>query len=195
MSVAATHWAKGQIAGGTTAKAVLLVLADYADEEGSCWPGQRTIATEAECGRRSVQRALDELVQRGLVTIKPHFVDTPAGAKRQTSNRYHLALPPGQSDQGAVANLATRGRHSGHPGGVTVAHQEPPEEPPLRTPSARARRKPPTDGPNPAATAAAMARNRGRRQGDPACSLCDDSGVRDTGSGFVDCECKDAIAS
>jgi pyocin large subunit-like protein len=48
MSVDALSWAKKQRAGSPAAKCVLMILADYADEHGVCWPSQETLARESE---------------------------------------------------------------------------------------------------------------------------------------------------
>ena len=49
------------------AKVVLFDLKDHADGEGKCWPGIRTIASELGLSRSTVKRALEELVERGVV--------------------------------------------------------------------------------------------------------------------------------
>ena len=49
-------------------KAVLLTLADHADKDTlECFPHQETLAEEAGCSRRTVQRALEKLRERGLI--------------------------------------------------------------------------------------------------------------------------------
>ena len=67
MSNAIMSWAKTQKAGGPSAKAVLLCLADEASTHGECWTGQETIADESEQSVDSVQRRLRELERRGLI--------------------------------------------------------------------------------------------------------------------------------
>lgn len=64
------NWAIGQTAGCPAAKAVLLVLANYADENGLSWPSQRTIAEQTEQSTDSVQRHSLELERRGLIRRK-----------------------------------------------------------------------------------------------------------------------------
>ncbi len=49
------------------AKAVLLYLKDYADSEGKCWPGIRTIAGDSGLSRSTVKRTLDDLVRAGVM--------------------------------------------------------------------------------------------------------------------------------
>lgn len=67
MSVTALAVVKARKTGSATRKAILLVLADYADEAWSCWPSQERIAWETELGERTVRRTLTELEADGLI--------------------------------------------------------------------------------------------------------------------------------
>lgn len=67
MSSTALNWAKNVTVGSAAKKAVLLVLADYCDEEWSCFPSQARIAEEAEVGERTVRRILAEWQEQGLI--------------------------------------------------------------------------------------------------------------------------------
>lgn len=67
MSVRALTWALDQRTGSPTAKAILMVLADHANEEGECWPSIDRIAHLAETTRRTVQRHLQDLEDKRLV--------------------------------------------------------------------------------------------------------------------------------
>lgn len=67
MSVHALSWAKRQKTGSPTLKAVLLAVADYADEDGRCWPSQRRISDDTEFSVRAVRGALSELEEKGLI--------------------------------------------------------------------------------------------------------------------------------
>lgn len=60
-------WAVDQRTGSPARKAVLMNLADRADEAWSCFPGQRRIAEDTELGERTVRRALDDLETAGLI--------------------------------------------------------------------------------------------------------------------------------
>jgi hypothetical protein len=44
-----------------TALLILLALADFANDEGFCWPSIDTLAHKARCSRRHVQRLLQEM--------------------------------------------------------------------------------------------------------------------------------------
>lgn len=71
-------------------KLVLLALADWANEDGKCWPSIAKIAAKTGCGERTVQRALREAETRGILarhenkgkgcvyTINPRHCVTPA---------------------------------------------------------------------------------------------------------------------
>jgi hypothetical protein len=48
MSWQATAWAEKQVTGSPARKVLLLVLANYADEDGICWPSQETLAKGTE---------------------------------------------------------------------------------------------------------------------------------------------------
>ncbi|MDI5886149.1 DnaT-like ssDNA-binding domain-containing protein [Cobetia amphilecti] len=67
---------------------LLLLMADYANEQGVCWPSVRRLADEMACSMRTVQRAIEALVEQGVMTVVAR--KTPAG--RQTSNFYRLAM-------------------------------------------------------------------------------------------------------
>ena len=66
MSIQAVAWALQQKV-EFAPKFILVCLANYADEDGECWPSQKTLAKNAGCGVRSVQRYLDVLEEAGLI--------------------------------------------------------------------------------------------------------------------------------
>lgn len=101
MSHKAFTWAAEQRAGGPGPKAVLLVLADRADENHSCYPGQDLIAYETEQSVRTVRRQLKDLEDRGLI-IRERREDVRG---HRTSDRYILpvnvtvrTIPTGQME-------------------------------------------------------------------------------------------------
>lgn len=89
MSSDALKWAKRQAAGGTGPKGLLLLLADYADSEHSCYPGQSRLAAELECSERSVRDWLVTLEERQLVRRRARMRKLGRG---RTSDRYILAV-------------------------------------------------------------------------------------------------------
>jgi hypothetical protein len=67
MSVQAISWALSVKAGSATNKAVLLVLANYANQSHDCWPAFERVAEEAECSVSTVRRAIVEMEKLGLL--------------------------------------------------------------------------------------------------------------------------------
>lgn len=53
--------------GSSSKKLVMLILANYADEAWSCFPGQEKIAAEGEMTDRTVRTVLKELEEDGLI--------------------------------------------------------------------------------------------------------------------------------
>ncbi|WP_082966914.1 helix-turn-helix domain-containing protein [Mycobacterium sp. 852002-51163_SCH5372311] len=89
MSWSALAWATDSDVGPTTTKFILILLANKADENFSCYPSVRTLMTEANASRSTVLRALKNLEARGYITRRPQFHDS--GARR--SSRYYLNHP------------------------------------------------------------------------------------------------------
>lgn len=67
MSVEAIKWAFDFEAKNSSEKAILLALANYADAEGRCFPGQESIAKKAACSDRTVRTVLADLEDRGII--------------------------------------------------------------------------------------------------------------------------------
>jgi hypothetical protein len=78
----------------TSAKFVLVVLADHADENASCFPSQKKIARMTGMGERSVRRWLEWLEEQNVVTRSSRYGENG----RRTTDRYRLNL---------AANLTT----------------------------------------------------------------------------------------
>jgi DNA-binding transcriptional regulator YhcF (GntR family) len=62
-----SHFAFFCTTGSATVKAVLLAVANYADEEGVCWPSQEQLGEDTELSRHTIMRALDQLEEMGLL--------------------------------------------------------------------------------------------------------------------------------
>lgn len=69
MSWKATSWAVDQKVGPPARKLLLLVLANYADEHGICWPSQETLADNTGMSLDTVQRQTKKLQEAGFLTI------------------------------------------------------------------------------------------------------------------------------
>ena len=67
-------------------KAVYRFLKDHANKDGACWPGIKTIAAGVSVSRSTVKRALDGLVQLGLVEKTHRWRENGS----LSSNRYRV---------------------------------------------------------------------------------------------------------
>jgi hypothetical protein len=83
-----------------TKKFILVLLANYSDERGSCYPSYRHIAdTIGLKDTKGVQKAIKEFEELGLLRIE-HRKNEKGG---HTSNRYHLTLAMGgETDRGVI---------------------------------------------------------------------------------------------
>lgn len=70
MSVWATKWAYRQQVEPAGAKFVLVALADFADENGNCYPSQQTLAGMTGQGERTVRDHLATLEEMNLISRK-----------------------------------------------------------------------------------------------------------------------------
>ncbi|MFK4017264.1 helix-turn-helix domain-containing protein [Cobetia marina] len=93
MSMRAMAWAREAMAAlpadvNATPRLTLLLLADFANEQGICWPTVSRLANEVGCTPRTVQRAMEVLVEQGMLKVVPRKVETG----RQVSNFYLLPI-------------------------------------------------------------------------------------------------------
>lgn len=110
-------------------KIVLLALADYADGDGVCFPGQKNLARKTSIPERTLRRRIQELEGLGLIIRRRR-----QGAEGyRTSDEYRL-LPAG------VAGWPT-GQEEAPQRPTVAATREPSEEPSVTT-TARARQLP-----------------------------------------------------
>lgn len=106
MSLKALNWALDTRAGNGTNKLVLLLLADrYNDSDEIAWPPVTWLAERAELSRRTVQRALRELEELGLIE---HVGWRGRSADRQAKT-YRLPIPNGASDCHPMTSTTSRG--------------------------------------------------------------------------------------
>lgn len=77
-----------------THKLVLLALANFADENDEAWPRVESLAEIASTSRRTVQRALAELEEAGLLTrVMGLTTGAHGGGLRKANTLYRLAVP------------------------------------------------------------------------------------------------------
>lgn len=88
MSVKALEWASNVQGISRRAKIVLKEIANrYNDKKGRAWPSQARMARDTGYSRSTINRALNELEEKGLI-IRIASFDTNSQAR--TSNRYFL---------------------------------------------------------------------------------------------------------
>lgn len=88
MSIRALNWATDMRVGASTAKFVLVALANYADEEGTCFPSVSMLMADTELSRRAVAAAIKRLGSAGLLVTERQRLDDGSLGR----NRYHLQL-------------------------------------------------------------------------------------------------------
>lgn len=118
MSVEALSWSFKTDAGDASAKLVLLVLANFADEDGRCWPSQKVLGQRSHLSDRTVRDALGRLEERGLITRSPRYREDGG----RSSDMIQLT-PPGRNAGGEGEAPAKKGttpqkpEGGGHPPG------------------------------------------------------------------------------
>jgi hypothetical protein len=85
MSIKSMTWAFSQPLSGNE-KVVLLALADFADDDGKCWPSMPLIAEKSYLSVRTVQRIVLSLSDQGYL----FFERRESGNGRPTSSLYRL---------------------------------------------------------------------------------------------------------
>ena len=86
MSFDAMNWASKQDCQNSTNKLILLMLANYSDENDSSYPSYKHLAKLCSCTERTAMRSIDSLIVMGLLKKQIRF--TQDG--KQTSNRFVL---------------------------------------------------------------------------------------------------------
>jgi hypothetical protein len=89
MSIKCLAWAWGRQL-PPLPKLILLAVADHADDTGFAWPGINGVAEKCGLSRRTVQRHMNYLTDKGLITVEPRT--RPDGSA--TSNSYQVNIPP-----------------------------------------------------------------------------------------------------
>ena len=104
MSVQAIGWALSVTTNSPGSKLVLVTIANYADEQGFCWPSQALIARQSEQSIDSVQRRLRELEKAGFLVRK---------ARKQQSSLYQLLMPTAKKPQiaASTSSMSSTKRH------------------------------------------------------------------------------------
>ena len=88
MSHDATAWAKAQTTGSSPAKFILMVLADYAGTDYSCYPSVKKLAEVTELGESTVRAATKLLAEKGILRVFYRYRDNHT----RRSSRYQLLV-------------------------------------------------------------------------------------------------------
>mgnify|MGYP003114641757 FL=1 len=91
MSWSALAWASKQKTGSSNNKLVLLMLANYADEQNKCFPSFKKLCEMTELSRATIIRSINNLELSGFVTREERYSEFEGG-NRQTSNQYTLQV-------------------------------------------------------------------------------------------------------
>jgi len=113
--------AEGKALSGTALR-LWLALASFANAQHECFPSNRRLEEMMPEGtsRRTLQRAKQELISAGLITVTPRITDSG----RQTSDLYCLHAPVWEEDipvgEGDKTVTLEGGRSDTHEGGQIV---------------------------------------------------------------------------
>ena len=83
MSIQSLSWSIKQKTDTPTTKLVLILLANYADENQSCFPSEKHLAKLVGCSDRTIRRCLRYLVDNNLIKCENRV---------GTSNRYTIGV-------------------------------------------------------------------------------------------------------
>lgn len=86
-----------------TAKLVLIMLANYADENYSSYPSNSKLSDLCGCDERTIKRAIKTLVEDGLVRVTPRF----SKDGKQTSNSFTIITNRGDKNDGVGVTKMT----------------------------------------------------------------------------------------
>ncbi len=90
MSVSAVAWALQQPIEDAATKLLLVVLADFADDQNACWPSQGLLADRVgNCSLDTIQRRLKRLEADGFIWREKRYLQNG----HRSSNRYVLRAP------------------------------------------------------------------------------------------------------
>jgi DNA-binding transcriptional MocR family regulator len=142
MSFQAVAWAIEVRVGDPILKNLLMAICHHADRENwSCWPSQDLLAYETEVSKRTIQRKLEELEERGFIRIEKrrNLDGTQANSILTVTGGQAVTLQPPVDKNGL-----TGGQKPGVPGDNTcppVKKQEEQEEQSLFAPLPKKKRQ------------------------------------------------------
>ena len=83
MSIQALSWSIKQTVETPTTKLVLVLLANYCDENNSCYPSEKHLAKLVGVSDRTIRRCITDLQEKNLIRIEHRL---------GTSNRYFVSV-------------------------------------------------------------------------------------------------------
>ena len=128
MSNAAITWAYKVRTGNPALKMTLVMLADYADENGTCFPSQAKLVEMSELSEKTIRRAIADLKEKGFIEIDRDR--RPDGSWGR--NRYRLKMddpisgPPVTVTSGPPVTVTTTTGHSDRSTKRLTPNLEPP---------------------------------------------------------------------
>jgi len=121
MSWQATEWVRVTRVGDSKLKLLLLMLCNYANEDGESWYSQEQIASDTEIPVRTLRRKLEELQGLGFIEIIHRTLDS--GIKRNSLIRVLIGPAANMADgehQRPKTGVST-GQKQGGPSAISVA--------------------------------------------------------------------------
>lgn len=82
-------------------QSVYFWICSYADEDGTCFPSRTTLAKNAGCSVKSVDRALELLSDRGFLSKKVR-----SSEKKKLTNLYQLMIMGGVASEGRQGSVS-----------------------------------------------------------------------------------------
>jgi hypothetical protein len=120
----------------TTEKFLLLMICNYADSDGYCFPKIDTLASDCEIHKRTVIRNIDKLCEKGILKKTNRYKN-----KMQTSNLYKINIKNigGGTESQRGGTESPKGVAQSHGGGGTESPK--PINEPINKPNAHTRVK------------------------------------------------------
>lgn len=109
-------WAITQKTGDCESKFLLLMLANYSDPEGVCYPSVRKLSRDTSLSESTVHRRIKWLLDQGLIKIEPR--KSIQGDPQ--SNLYRLSIPEDKECETPPVRLTPPPCQSDTTGGVSV---------------------------------------------------------------------------
>jgi len=118
LSIRAINWALNTVGGITsTQKAILIALADRANEDNECWPSYEDICARSCANQKTVASALKTLEQQGLIkktrrysksTLYQLLITTDIGSISSTDIGHISSTDIGHMDTPNIGNLTIK---------------------------------------------------------------------------------------